>query len=122
MANKFKNEATFNLGEYKFTMRPTFNCLVEIEDRTGKGILEFVQSVPRGKASTRDTMIVVQEGARAAGTHLTDKEVQAIIEKNGLVRVQEALADFAAIALYGGTELDEVVSEESDTGSDKKNN
>lgn len=110
MTNPLRNEVLFELGDTKLTLRPTFECLIEIEDQLlaqgrYKTLIEFVNSVGSQSASIKESIIILREASLAGGNPITEKEIVALVEKHGIVPIQMSLAEFLSKALYGGPQL-----------------
>lgn len=106
--NTIKNEVEIDLGDRKYTLRPTFSCLVAIEARTGKSLVQMTQEIAQQRGSLTDAIVVIEEGAKAAGNPITKDELMAIIEEIGVMPFQMSLASFMGTALYGGDLSDEL--------------
>jgi Phage tail tube protein, GTA-gp10 len=106
MANELRNEVTVEFGDKKVILRPTFECLMQIENKAKKSLLTLINEVANGTGTISDTIIVLKEASKAGGNQLFDKDVQKLIEDEGLVTVQMQLGAFFAKALYGGRQLE----------------
>ena len=71
MANQYKGEVKGKLGDKERTFRLTFEGIVNIENRTGKSILEITNNMAQNKYSLQDVVIVMHEGLQGAGGKFT---------------------------------------------------
>ena len=52
--NQYKGEVKGKLGDKERTFRLTFESIVNIEDQTGKSIIQLTQDMSAGKYSFKD--------------------------------------------------------------------
>lgn len=97
-----KNDVTIKGAGLEYTLRPSFQCLMNIESKAKKSILQLIQEFNEGKGSLADTITILKEGTRASGTIITDKQVEALIEQEGVMTVQMQLVGFWVKSMYGG--------------------
>lgn len=102
MANELRNEVEVELAGKKLLLRPTFGCLLEIESRTGKSIMQLVREIEGATLSIKDTVIIYEEATKAAERPLTSEEVIDLIQQVGIVDIQTATVDFFTKALFAG--------------------
>ena len=87
MANQYKGEITGKLGDKERTFRLTFEGIVNIENRTGKSILEITNSMAQNKYSLQDVVIVMHEGLQGAGGKFAQSAVGDMVIKTGLLKI-----------------------------------
>lgn len=68
MANKFKGELEVSLGGKKLTLRPTFEALVEIEDKAGVGLSSILRNFSKAEWTLKQVAAVIYGGL----SHLKD--------------------------------------------------
>jgi len=107
MANKHRGEASVSLGGRRYTLRPSFAALVEIEERCGCGIIELAQRFFDQKVRTKDVVAVLFAGIRAGGDGPDgdwpeEEAVAAAVVEGGLANFIEPVGAFLADALAGG--------------------
>lgn len=102
MANKLKNEVSVDLASRNILLRPTFGCLIEIEGRTGKSIMQICEDISNAKLTLTDTIVIYEEATKAADKPLTRQEVIDLMEEVGVVAMQTATHEFFSKALYPG--------------------
>lgn len=100
--NKIRNETKLVLGKDEYILRPTFDCMVAIEEATGKALPSFVHAIFTQTVGVKDTVIIIVEGTKAAGKAMSASEASELIQEYGILQVQEGLTDFLTTALYGG--------------------
>ena len=98
------NQKTIIIGDKALTLRATFRALANIEDKTLKPFTTLIQDAAEGRFRIKDVAVILKEGSAAADAPLTDKEIEDLIEENGVLNVATGLAEFLAAALYGGVD------------------
>jgi hypothetical protein len=86
----------------EYTLRPSFSCMMAIEQRTKKSLLKIIEEFQAANASLADMIAILKEGSRAAGKIMTDKQIEDLFDSEGVVSVQVQLAEFFVAAMYGG--------------------
>ena len=87
MANQYKGEIKGKLGDKERTFRLTFESIVNIENRTGKSILEITNNMAQNKYSLQDVVIVMHEGLQGAGGKFIQSAVGDMVLKSGLLKI-----------------------------------
>jgi len=87
MANQYKGEITGKLGDKERTFRLTFESIVNIENRTGKSILDITNSMGQNNYSLKDVVIVMHEALQGAGGKFIQSAVGDMVMKTGLIKV-----------------------------------
>jgi len=87
MANQYKGEITGKLGDKERTFRLTFESIVNIENRTGKSILDITNSMGKNNYSLKDVVIVMHEALQGAGGKFIQSAVGDMVMKTGLMKV-----------------------------------
>ena len=87
MANKYKGEIKGKLGDQERTFRLTFENIVNIENRSGKSILDITNSMSNNNYSLRDIVIIMHEALEGAGGKYVQKAVGEMVLKDGLLKV-----------------------------------
>lgn len=87
MANQYKGEITGKLGDKERTFRLTFEGIVNIENRTGKSILDITNSMGQNNYSLKDVVIVMHEALQGAGGKFIQSAVGDMVMKTGLMKV-----------------------------------
>jgi len=87
MANQYKGEITGKLGDKERTFRLTFESIVNIENRTGKSILDITNSMGQNNYSLKDVVIVMHEALQGAGGKFIQSAVGDMVMKTGLMKV-----------------------------------
>ena len=102
MANKQRGEVEVELGGKTWTMRPTFQSLCEIEDRTGVGITTLARRCYEGEFGVGPITAVLWAGIRAAHDDGPDyDEVGRLIVKEGISRFAAPALALLLAALIG---------------------
>ena len=65
--NQYKGEVKGNLGGEERTFRLSFESIVNIEEKTGKSIVELTQDMSVAKYSFKDLLIILHEGLLGNG-------------------------------------------------------
>ena len=87
MANQYKGEIKGKLGDQERTFRLTFESIVNIENKTGKSILEITNSMGNNIYSMKDVVIIMHEGLKGAGGKFTQPAVGDMVMQTGLMKV-----------------------------------
>ncbi len=87
MANQYKGEITGKLGDKERTFRLTFESIVNIENRTGKSILDITNSMGNNNYSLKDVVIVIHEALQGAGGKFVQSAVGDMVIQTGLMKV-----------------------------------
>jgi len=87
MANQYKGEVKGKLGDKERTFRLTFDSIVNIENRSGKTILDITNNMAQNKYSLQDVTIVMHEGLLGAGGKFTQGAVGDMIIQTGLLKI-----------------------------------
>lgn len=103
MANRPRGEIPIKLNGQDYTLRPTFQCLNSIADRTGaNSIILLSRRMASGDIRLTDMAIVIQEGIKAAGQEDLDLDkIGEMIVQDGIVNLSSAVLDFVTIAIQG---------------------
>ena len=87
MANQYKGEIKGSLGGKDRTFRLTFESIVNIENRTGKSILDITNSMGNNNYSMLNAVVVIHEALLGAGGKFTQPAVGDMVIKDGLIKV-----------------------------------
>lgn len=118
MANRQRGEVNVELNGARYTMRPSFEALAEIEDRTGVGLLGLMLRIRDHR--TTDIVTVIYAGvAIGHGTKIKENDVRNAVVEKGVHHYIEPVTDFAMQALYGDEQPD-LEEPEKKTSEDQK--
>ena len=106
MANQYKGEITGKLGDKERTFRLTFESIVNIENRTGKSILEITNSMAQNKYSLQDVVIVMHEALQGAGGKFIQSAVGDMVIKTGLLKIA-ILCSEVLMTIFTGDKAEE---------------
>ena len=87
MANQYKGEIKGEFGGKERTFRLTFDGIVNIENRTGKSIMDITNSLGASNYSMKDIVIVMHEALQGAGGKFIQSAVGDMVMKTGLIKV-----------------------------------
>ena len=122
MANPHRGEVEITLAGKTWTMRPTFQALCEIEDKTGAELTTLARQIWDGEGSVKATAIIVSEGIRAC--HANGPDLNAVgeaIVSEGLNSVLEPVVLYLVAAITGSTpDLDAARKSDGKAGGSKK--
>ena len=85
MANQYKGEIKGEFGGKERTFRLTFDGIVNIENRTGKSIMDITNSLGANNYSMKDIVIVMHEALQGAGGKFVLSAVGDMVMTTGLV-------------------------------------
>ncbi len=111
-ANRHRGEVEIELAPVEghrktFVMRPTWQALSEIEERTGKGLQALAQTFLRNDFAFRDVTAVITAGLKAAGEPASQDTVGELIFKTGLLNAATPAGEFLWNALGTGRDVAE---------------
>ena len=106
MANQYKGEITGKLGDKERTFRLTFEGIVNIENRTGKSILEITNNMAQNKYSLQDVVIVMHEALQGAGGKFIQSAVGDMVLQSGLLKIA-ILCSEVLMTIFTGDKAEE---------------
>ena len=106
MANQYKGEIKGKLGDKERTFRLTFESIVNIENRTGKSILEITNNMAQNKYSLQDVVIVMHEALQGAGGKFIQSAVGDMVIKTGLLKIA-ILCSEVLMTIFTGDKAEE---------------
>ena len=106
MANQYKGEIKGKLGDKERTFRLTFDSIVNIENRTGKSILEITNNMAQNKYSLQDVVIVMHEALQGAGGKFIQSAVGDMVIKTGLLKIA-ILCSEVLMTIFTGDKAEE---------------
>jgi len=125
MANKQRGEVTLELAGKKYTLRPSFEAICELEDLLDKGIMEIVSILHSGNVRLKFIAAVIWAGMWGYDKDKTPTfiEVGELVMETGITEViTQGDADGGALAnflLNGVTGDSKSKSEGSSSGNAK---
>ncbi|HVY12228.1 MAG TPA: GTA-gp10 family protein [Alphaproteobacteria bacterium] len=84
MANPHRGEVEIILAGEKFTLLPSFEACVEIEQKTGTGIYHYARRCLNDNFGLKDAEIIFAAGIRAKGEHKVPPNLANMIFENGI--------------------------------------
>ncbi len=95
VANRWRGETLLRLANRCVVLRPTFAALAEMEQHSGRGILDLATRTATARSRGRDLAAIILVAARAAGTEVAWHELVAA----PIRRLYPVLAEFLVDAL-----------------------
>lgn len=111
-----RNTPVLQVGDKRILLKPSIACMADIENKTGKSMPSFVPLIAASQLGVNDTITIITEGSKAAGNEMSQQDIEELIGDYGVLVVQEALADFLGIAMYGGKTFDKESKKKVKTG------
>jgi len=114
MANKHRGEIELTLGGRTFLLRPTFEALVEFEDKSGMTAFEALKSLLESqRAPAKAVAAAFWAGIRAAwksedGRCPSFGEIGLLIQKDGLKSVIENYSKFLTFSISSDEEVEKM--------------
>ena len=99
--NQYKGEVKGNLGGEERTFRLSFESIVNIEEKTGKSIVELTQDMSVAKYSFKDLLIILHEGLLGTGKKFIKESVGDMIMQSGIIKSSETAGIVLASAFTG---------------------
>lgn len=106
MANKYKGEIKGKLGDKERTFRLTFESIVNIENRTGKSIMDITNSLGANNYSMKDIVIVMHEALQGAGGKFVQSAVGDMLMQTGMMK-GAVLCSEVLMTLFTGEKKEE---------------
>lgn len=101
-ANRHRGEVEVTLGGRRFTMRPSFAAIAEIESRSGQGLVALARRLTAGDIRVSDFATIIAAGLRAAGEPARIETVGELVLEEGLGTLSPAVGEFLRQAISGG--------------------
>ena len=99
--NQYKGEVKAVLGKREKTFRLTFESIVNIENSTGKSIIQLTTDMSSAKYTFKDLLIILHEGLKGAGGNVIQKAVGDMIMESGIIKASETAGIVLASAFTG---------------------
>ena len=99
--NQYKGEVKGKLGDKERTFRLTFESIVNIEDKTGKSIVELTQDMSVAKYTFKDLLTILHEGLLGTGKKYVKESVGDMIMQSGIIKASETAGIVLASAFTG---------------------
>jgi len=122
-------EFTISIGEKEYFLSPTFSAILDIEQRSGKGINVILQNLVSGAFSFTDLVTLIWSGIRA-NYRVNKKDMKDLIKWDdlaeeiqsfGYVKIIPDLADYVGALLNGVQSIEEDAPKGESTGNTEKN-
>jgi hypothetical protein len=105
--NQYKGEVTGKLGDKERTFRLTFESIVNIENKTGKSIIQLTTDMSTAKYSFKDLLIILHEALLGAKTNILQEAVGDAMMQTGLIKSSELAGNILASAFTGESKGDD---------------
>lgn len=112
MANSFRGEVEIEIGELKYTLRPSFEGLLEIEERSGLGLMELVNQIGNGRLSTKQAVAIIYGGIIGSGGKVEFKELGDACVQHGMLEISTKAAVFLSKVIQSRQKKTDLPSEE----------
>ena len=110
-ANPYRGEISVTLEGVAYTLRPSFEAIVEIEQKLGTSIVAVVnRAFKQEDVRVTDMGVIVAAGIRAHGREVEDKSLANVSDQKiaqlcwaeGLTAIIPPVAEFLLLAINGG--------------------
>ena len=105
--NQYKGEVKGKLGDKERTFRLTFESIVNIENKTGKSIIQLTTDMSTAKYSFKDLLIILHEALLGAKTDILQEAVGDAMMQTGLIKSSELAGNILASAFTGESKGDD---------------
>ena len=122
--NQYKGEVTGKLGDKERTFRLTFESIVNIENITGKSIIQLTTDMSGGKYSFKDLLTILHQGLLGTKTNILKEAVGDAMMQSGLIKSSGLAGIVLASAFTGETKEDDnplVPAENTQNDTQSKN-
>lgn len=125
--NKYTGTFTIELQGNEYTLRPSFDAMVEFEDRTGQAVNEAFQEMTAGKMSFKTIAAAIWAGIKGEALWRNDPGYEKkygvigeMVKKDGIQKHVMSASQFFSMALI--PEEDQIkLTEEKEVQESKKN-
>jgi hypothetical protein len=124
--SKYTGTFQITLQGKEYTLRPSFEAMVEFEEKSGKAVNEAFMEMTEGKMSFKTIACAIWAGILGEAAYQNDKSLQKkfqvvgeMIKKDGLQNHVSSASTFFTMALIPEDEQKKLVEEE--TEGTKKN-
>lgn len=101
-ANENRGEVAITLAGKEFVLRPTFQCICEIEAQLGMGIMALAKRVSLSNFGMFDVAVVFTAGMKAGGDDGANlQKVGDMVYQDGLANFSTSMNEFLTMALGG---------------------
>ena len=105
--NQYKGEVKGKLGDKERTFRLTFESIVNIENITGKSIIQLTTDMSSAKYSFKDLLTILHQGLLGSKTNIVKEAVGDAMMKSGLLVSSEIAGIVLASAFTGESKGEE---------------
>jgi hypothetical protein len=109
-ANKYSGEVSIKLGEKNIVLRPSFGALVQIEENTGKSLMELLSLILSSQITTKDLAVIIEATAKEK------VDFDNILLANGLIELHHPIGKLIIQSIRGKDIKEEDTEEEKNQG------
>ncbi len=102
MANKERGEVTLKLGGKRYTLRPEFGVIAEIEDALETDMFQLGMKAEQFKFRVRDLVRTIHAVLAANGYKIDEKHLAQAIAREGMAAVMVPPVAFVRAYILGG--------------------
>ncbi len=88
------------LGSQRYTLRPTFAALLQVEEETGLGLITLARKIAAGDFTMNEAVAIIRAGLIGAGK-TPPADLGALVFAAGVAQIIMPLAQFLEAALTG---------------------
>lgn len=104
MTNTPRGEIALMINGQHYIIRPSFQCLCEIESATGKTILALAEKLADGQIALAEIACIIEAGIKAGSIVTVPREIIGrAIMSSGIATFLAIISEFFSIALTGET-------------------
>lgn len=108
MTNTARGDIAIKLDGQDYIIRPTFQCLCDIESATGTPVLALAERLADGNISLTDIASIVEAGIKAGSyVGLSREVIGREIMRVGIAAFLAVVSEFFSIALTGEVDGDD---------------
>lgn len=101
MANKHRGEVKVTLDGVEYTMRPTFEALISIEDDLNKKLVSIARAFFQSDIGVKETAHIIHRGIESSGAQLSLEAVGRAVVKGGVNNYIKPIVNFLTEGLGG---------------------
>jgi len=106
MSNPLRGELTINLGADQFNCKLNFDSIVRIETALDIPIIRLASKVSEANLKITELSYILFTAIKGGGTDITEKEVNNLIWKHGMVDAVKCVGEIITVALSSGDDTE----------------
>ena len=102
MANHLRGEIDIDLGGQTYKCKLNFDSLVRIETNLNIPVIQLANKISEANLKMSEISYIVYTAIKGGGANITEKEVNSLIWKAGIIEGVRACGEIITMALSSG--------------------